>query len=366
MNRRKVLAALGLGAFAIGNATVQPVNALGSAGQLFALDGDVATLSVLPRNRVYVRDSIVYRLPRSRKRRMAWTVDDGTNVKMINSYVDWVKQHNLRLTFFVYSDMHGWRTLAGKIRPLVEAGQIQIANHTARHPDLTKLSTHQIQKELWDCHKFIMKHYGVDARPYFRPPYGAINHRVVKAAAAIGYTKPIMWSGTLADATRISTTGIWNNVSQYLGNEVIMLAHANNTQTSHLFNRILRRIRSKHLTLVTLQDALSPKPKPPSVVQAVKNGVSIVLTWSTVTNAQFYEVSYSDAGVMRRIKVAGTKYVLGQTVPGHSYTFRVTASVFGVKSSPSVASQTIKIALPVPAPTPTPLPTSPSPTPPPP
>ena len=292
---------------------------------------------------------------------MAWTVDDGTSVTMINSYVNWVKQHNLRLTFFVYSDMHGWRTLASKIRPLVETGHIQIANHTARHPDLTKLSTHQIQKELWDCHKFIVKHYGIDARPYFRPPYGAINHHVVKAAAAIGYTKPIMWSGTLADATRISTTGIWNNIRQFMGNEVIMLAHANNTQTSHLFSRILQRIRSKHLTLVTLQDALSPKPKPPSVVRANRNGTSVVLSWSTVTNAQFYEISFWEAGVLRKIKTTETIYTVSNLDPGRPYVFHVVASVFGVKSAVSVGSNIIKI--PAVAPTPSPSTSSPAPDP---
>jgi peptidoglycan/xylan/chitin deacetylase (PgdA/CDA1 family) len=354
VNRRKVLAALGLGAFALGNAKVQPANALEVSGA-----SEVSTLATRPTNLVYVRDSIVYRLPRSRKRRMAWTVDDGTSVTMINAYVNWVKQHNLRLTFFVYSDMHGWRTLAGKIRPLVETGQIQIANHTARHPDLTKLSTHQIQKELWDCHKFIMKHYGVDARPYFRPPYGAINHRVVKAAAAIGYTKPIMWSGTLADATRISTYGIWNNVRQYMGNEVIMLAHANNTQTSHIFGRILRRIRSKHLTLVTLQDAMSPKPQAPSVIRANRNGTSVVLSWSTVTNAQFYDISFWEDGVLRTIKATRTIYTVANLDPGRTYVFHVAASVFGVKSGASVGSNIIKI----PAITPSPSPSASSPTP---
>ncbi len=353
MNRRQLLVALGLGAVAATTDTPTSANAHALVGlEQGNLSGDISMLTRQPSGYVYVRDSIVYRLPRSRKRRMAWTVDDGTSVTMINNYVNWVKQHNLRLTFFVYSDMHGWRTLAAKIRPLVATGQIQIANHTARHPDLTKLSTHQIQKELWDCHKFIVKHYGVDARPYFRPPYGAVNHHVVKAAAAIGYTKPIMWSGTLADATRISTTGIWNNVRQYMGNEVIMLAHANNTQTAHLFARILRRIRSKRLALVTLQDALSPRPKPPSVLHATVSGTSVSLTWSTVTNAQFYEVVYWESGIRKTLTVASRVHTFTGLIPGRQYQFRVASSVFGVKSGLSAGSNFVKIASPTPQPSP--------------
>ena len=314
---------------------------------------DIETMSIAPEGAIYRRGSIIFRLPRSSRRRMAWTVDDGTSAEMINDYLQFVKKHDLRLTFFVYSGMSGWRKLAPKIKPLVQTGQIQIANHTARHPDLRKLSTSQIQKELWDCHKFILKHYGVDARPFFRAPYGAINQHVVKAAAAIGYTSPVMWSGSLADATRISTSGIWNNAKQYIGNEIILLSHANNTQTARLFEKILARIRYKRLKLVTLNDALAPAPKPPSVVRATVNGTSITVTWSAVTNAQFYQVVYSENGVTKRIVVNGRSHNFANLLEGRDYQFRIVSSVFGVKSAHSHPSVAVRIQPRVPDPAPT-------------
>jgi peptidoglycan/xylan/chitin deacetylase (PgdA/CDA1 family) len=340
--RRKFLAVIGLSTLsaALWGGKPAPANAL-------------EVPSTPPKRLIYKRDSIIYRLPRSRQRRMAWTVDDGTNVVMINNYVKLAQKHDLRITFFVYSGMSGWRKLAPKIKPLVESGQIQIANHTARHPDLTQLSTHQIQKELWDCHKFILKHYGIDARPFFRPPYGAVNHHVVKAAAAIGYTSPVMWSGTLADATRISTSGIWNNAKQYIGNEVILLAHANSTQTARVFGKILNRVRYKRLKLVTLNDALAPAPKPPSVVHASLSSSAISVTWSAVTNAQFYDVQYLESGVLQHVRVTGRSHQFTNLPAGHSYSFRVVASVFGVKSKPSVYTAPVRIDLPEPDPDPT-------------
>ena len=347
MNRRELLAAIGLGAFSVSVFGTSPAQARNFEEGLN-----------VPRRLIYRRDSIIYRLPRSRRRRMAWTVDDGTSVAMINDYVQFIKKNNLRMTFFVYSGMSGWRKLAPKIKPLVATGQIQIANHTARHPDLTRLSTHEIQKELWDCHKFIMKHYGVDARPFFRPPYGAVNHHVVKAAAAIGYTAPVMWSGTLADATRISTTGIWNNAKQYIGNEVIMLAHANNTQTAHIFGKILHRIRYKRLKLVTLNDAMARAPKPPAVVHSSVTATSVTVTWTTVTNAQFYEVVYWEAGVRKQVSVFGRSHTFSNLLVGRNYQFRVLSSVFGVKSALSAATAAVRMEPPAPAPdqvTPTPV-----------
>lgn len=341
--RRRILAAFGLSALTA---------ALWGASSAPAAAHELPTNA--PLRPIYRRGSIIYRLPRSSRRRMAWTVDDGTNMAMINNYVNLAKKNNLRLTFFVYSGMSGWRKLAPKIKPLVATGQIQIANHTARHPDLTKLSTQQIQKELWDCHKFIVKHYGIDARPFFRPPYGALNRHVVKAAAEIGYTSPVMWSGSLADATRISTSGIWNNAKRYIGNEVIMLAHANNTQASHLFGKILGRIKSKRLKLVTLNDALAPAPKPPSVVHAVVAGTAVTVTWTGVTNVQFYEVLYADAGTLKRVRSTGRSHQFTNLPAGYSYSFRVVASVFGVKSKPSVSTASVRIEPPVPEPEPSP------------
>lgn len=313
---------------------------------------EIETMSIAPDGAVYRRGSIIFRLPRSNRRRMAWTVDDGTSAEMINDYLQFVKKHNLRLTFFVYSGMSGWRKLAPKIKPLVQTGQIQIANHTARHPDLRKLSTSQIQKELWDCHKFILKHYGIDARPFFRPPYGAINQHVVEAAAEIGYTSPVMWSGSLADAARISTSGIWNKAKLYVGNEIILLSHANNTQTAHLFERILARIQSKHLKLVTLNDALAPAPKPPSIVRATVNGTSVTVTWSAVTNAQFYQVVYSENGVTKRIVVNGRSHIFTDLSDSHTYQFRVCVSVFGVKSVLSAPTSPVRIEPKTPSPSP--------------
>ena len=339
MNRRQLLVALGLGAFSATTLGVNPVQA-----------AEPSALNDVGSRLIYKRGSILYRLPRSRRRRMAWTIDDGTNITMINDYVQLAKKHNLRLTFFVYSGMKGWKKLAPKIKPMVESGQIQIANHTARHPDLTRLSTHQIQKELWDCHQFILKHYGIDARPFYRPPYGAINRRVVKAAAAIGYTSPVMWSGTLADATRISTSGIWNNARRYIGNEVILLAHANNTQTAHIFGKILRRIRAKGLKLVTLNDAFAHAPKPPSLVRAQLSDSTITVTWSAVTNAQFYAVSYHDAGVLKQVKAKGRSLTVTDVVAGSTYQFQVASSVFGVSSANSPATAPITIEVPPPDP----------------
>ena len=331
MNRRSVLASLGLGALALSAPSLiatpvaaQPVESeVGSA------------VAVNPETVVYRRGSTLFRLPKSRQRRMAWTIDDGTSVAMLRKYLALVESENVRLTFFVYSSMSGWKTLAPQLRPLIASGQIQVGNHTAHHLDLTKLSTKQIQKELWTCHLFMLNNYGVDARPFFRPPYGAINSKVVKAAAAIGYTSPVMWSGTVADSTAISVAGIWRKAKRYVGNEVILLTHANNTQASKVFGKMLNLVSQRGLQLVTLNDAFAKSPAVPSQVNSQVQDQSIVVTWSQVTNAQTYDVFYVESGVQQTQRATGTQFVFSSAQPLVDYQFQVRANVFGVASARS-------------------------------
>jgi peptidoglycan/xylan/chitin deacetylase (PgdA/CDA1 family) len=199
---------------------------------------------------------IIRELPESEEKRMAWTVDDGTSIESVKRYIRLVAENEIRLTFFVYSAMGSWLANKSELKPLVESGQIQLANHTAHHPALATLPTKKIQKELMLAHNFIEKNFGVDSKPYFRPPYGSINSKVVEAAADIGYTKPILWSGSFGDASNIRSSKILALAKASFYDRSIVLAHANNLTSSKVFPNLLRIIENKNLTLVTLKDAL--------------------------------------------------------------------------------------------------------------
>lgn len=198
--------------------------------------------------------SIIRELPKSEEKRSAWTVDDGTSPESVKRYIRLVAENDLRLTFFIYSAMGSWLANKKELRPLVDNGQIQLANHTAHHPALVTLNTKQIQKELMGAHNFIEKHFGVDARPFYRPPYGSINRRVVDAAADIGYTMPMLWSGSLGDASNIRASRILALARAAFYDQSIVLAHANNLTSSRVFPDMLKLISSRELTLVTLND----------------------------------------------------------------------------------------------------------------
>lgn len=198
---------------------------------------------------------MIRELPTSDIKRVAWTVDDGTSPEAVKRYIRLVADNNLRLTFFMYTAMGSWLMNKKELRPLVDNGQIQLANHTMHHPALATLNIKGIQRELMSAHNYIEKHFGVDVRPYYRPPYGSISQKVVNSAAEIGYTKPMLWSGSLGDASNIRASRIMVHARSSFYDGSIVLAHANNLTSSTVFPSIMKIINRRSLNLVTLADA---------------------------------------------------------------------------------------------------------------
>jgi len=193
-------------------------------------------------------------LPKSDSPQIAWTVDDGCSAESIDSYIQLATENDLRFTFFVYSEMAPWKSQAEVLRPLVDSGQIQLANHSHTHRDLTTLSQTEIKKDLMKCHSFIQKTYGVDARPYFRAPYGALNSKVIEAAAQVGYTRPVSWSSSLVDMPKQTTNGLLGHADICFKDGNIVLSHSNNLVVSKNFEALLALINERNLSLVTLND----------------------------------------------------------------------------------------------------------------
>ncbi|CAN5252565.1 polysaccharide deacetylase family protein [soil metagenome] len=185
---------------------------------------------------------------------VALTVDDGISTEVVAAYAKFALDTGMRLTFFLNGIRPSWTDNAPALRPLVASGQVQLANHTWSHPDLTQLSRQQIADELMRNHDFIGNTYGVDARPYFRPPYGYHNHHVVEAAESVGYTVPVLWYGSLSDASEISDADLMASATSWLLAQHIVIGHANYPTVTRHFDEIVAIIRSRGLVPVTLDD----------------------------------------------------------------------------------------------------------------
>ena len=193
-------------------------------------------------------------LPITNVKRIAWTVDDGSSAEGIKDYLDFMQQHDLRMTFFITSEYPGWISNRVQVQELVDSGKLQLANHTHFHPSLRNLSTARITDELTRCGNFIEDTFGVEAKPYFRPPYGNIDGRVVAIAKELGYTSPIMWSGSLGDSSRQRSQSIILLGNKYLQDGNILLDHFNARTPEPVFAELLKLLKQRRLQTVTLDD----------------------------------------------------------------------------------------------------------------
>jgi peptidoglycan/xylan/chitin deacetylase (PgdA/CDA1 family) len=185
---------------------------------------------------------------------LAWTVDDGVDSDVVRQYTQFAKDTGVRLTYFVTGAFRSWTENSALLRPLVESGQIQLANHTWTHPDLTKLSPKQIAEELKSTDVFLRSTYGVDAAPYFRPPYGHHNATVDTVAADLGYHVPTLWSGDLRDSALLTEDQIVRLAYQYFTPQNIVIGHLNHAPVTHVYGQLVDIIRSRGLRTVTLND----------------------------------------------------------------------------------------------------------------
>ncbi len=185
---------------------------------------------------------------------LALTVDDGGSSEVIAAYARWCAETGMRVTFFLNGSLAGWTEQAALLAPLVANGQVQLANHTWTHSDLLTLDDAAIQNDLMLNDDFIRNTYGVEAKPYFRPPFGRHDARVDAAAAAIGYTVPVLWYGSFADSGEIPAEILLQFANEWLLPQHIVIGHANYLPVTTVFPQIAQIFVDRGLQPVTLDD----------------------------------------------------------------------------------------------------------------
>ena len=185
---------------------------------------------------------------------VAWTVDDGANPDVVRAYAEFARRTGTRLTFFINGQYPSFEQHRELLLPLVKSGQLQIANHTYSHAALTKLSDEQIVRELTRNDEEIQRLFGVSSKPYFRPPYGYYDTRVLAAAASCGFTRPVLWYGSLADSSNIPSQEVLRFAKEYVDAQRIIIGHLNYPGVISVMDEIKDIMDSKGLTTVTIRD----------------------------------------------------------------------------------------------------------------
>jgi peptidoglycan-N-acetylglucosamine deacetylase len=117
------------------------------------------------------------------------TFDDGPHMERTPRVLKALGQAKIKAAFFVLGSRMQRRAQIEIVERIVEAGH-SIGNHSFSHPDLTKLDSRSVRKEVLRTEERIRDYLG--PTKLFRPPYGARNTVVDSVVRDLGY-KMVLW-----------------------------------------------------------------------------------------------------------------------------------------------------------------------------
>ncbi|MFI5865433.1 polysaccharide deacetylase family protein [Streptomyces sp. NPDC051546] len=192
---------------------------------------------------------------------VALTFDGGPS-EPTPRLLDFLKEEKVRATFFLQGKGHT-DTYPDTVRRMAAEGH-ETANHTWSHENLTQLTPDGIRAEIEPVQRDIEKATG-RAPTLMRPPGGATDDKVSKVMKELGLAQ-VLWSVTAKDYATTDTALIVRRVLDQTERDGIILLHERYAGTIPAVPTIVRELRDRGYTFVTVSELLSPaSPRPGKV-----------------------------------------------------------------------------------------------------
>ncbi len=191
---------------------------------------------------------------------LALTLDAGASSAPTPRMLDALKERNVRITFFLTGK---WIQENPELVRRIVADGHEVANHSLTHPDFREIGDEQMVEELAETERLLQQTVGdgVTSRPFFRPPYGGYDQRVLNTVIGQGYL-PIYWTLDSLDSVGQPKTPAFllSRVTETLSPEqlrgAIILAHCGSEATAEALPAILDRFASMGFTVTTVSAVL--------------------------------------------------------------------------------------------------------------
>ncbi|MBM4411946.1 MAG: LysM peptidoglycan-binding domain-containing protein [Chloroflexi bacterium] len=189
---------------------------------------------------------------------VALTLDAGADSAPTGAMLDVLAERNIQITFFLTGD---WIERNPELTKRIVADGHEVGNHSTSHPDFRGLDESGMLLELQTMSDRLYAVTGTRPAPYFRPPYGAYDERVLRVVIANGYL-PIFWTLDSLDSVGDPKSAdflvdrLTNTLAPDKRNGAILLAHCGNATTAEAFPRILDAFAAQGLVVTTLSQTL--------------------------------------------------------------------------------------------------------------
>jgi peptidoglycan-N-acetylmuramic acid deacetylase len=168
-----------------------------------------------------------------------------------------LRERGLHVTFFLSGH---WVDHNPELAQEIVADGHEVANHSYDHPDLTHLTDEQIVWELDYTDQVVSDVMGTHTRPYFRPPFGARNRRVLDVAAASGF-RSIYWSLDSGDWLPRATAGaVVAKILRYAAPGDIVVEHVGSDATAAALPVVLDDFAERGIQVGTVSQVLGLAP----------------------------------------------------------------------------------------------------------
>jgi len=196
----------------------------------------------------------------STKKLIALTFDDGPHIQYTEEVLNILKKNNIKATFFVIGG--NVKNHPELLKKTFADGNL-IGNHSYTHPNLSKIDSKLITKELNRANDIIYKTIHVYPT-LMRPPYGACDTHCDKVANTLGFKK-INWDYLVNDWDVNKTTAgiIATNIIKHAGPGKILSMHdggGNREKTVKALPSIIATLKKEGYQFVTVAELLNTKP----------------------------------------------------------------------------------------------------------
>jgi peptidoglycan/xylan/chitin deacetylase (PgdA/CDA1 family) len=196
------------------------------------------------------------------------TFDMGGRVGDRVAIVSWLVDHDVPASIFMTGAIvDSSATDAGRsVLALVDAHSrlLTLGNHSYTHRDFRQLTAAEIADELRRTEDAIEAHASVDPRPFFRPPYGGCDARVLAEVGAAGYTDTVTWDVDTIDWRPIKNDPPGPTADEMVAkvldraqNGSIVLMHLGGYETRDALPGIVDGLHRAGFDLVTLEALLA-------------------------------------------------------------------------------------------------------------
>jgi peptidoglycan/xylan/chitin deacetylase (PgdA/CDA1 family) len=183
----------------------------------------------------------------------------GGRLTPAEQVMDWLVSHEVPATIFP-TGLTGSTTAAGRrVLSIVHdhPDLFGLGNHSWDHPRCTNLTPAQVAQQLRRTELAVAPIAGRTTRPWFRPPYGAVDDELLDVTGASGWSITVTWDVTTNDYTPPSdggpTTGeLVDRILSRVKAGSIVLLHLGGYRTRQALPAIVAGIRERGLELVTL------------------------------------------------------------------------------------------------------------------